>query len=61
MYDSLGRANRLYLKKRRVTKIQVNGKKKLGVQIDLVWEDTLFNWDKLDTHIVMLKQQKEVC
>lgn len=34
-------------------------KKKPGVQIDLVWEDTL--WDKLETHIVMLKQQKEVC
>lgn len=35
-------------------------KKKLGVQIDLVWEDTFFNWDKLETQIVMLKQQKEV-
>lgn len=63
MYDSLSRANRLLnLKKRRVTKIQVNEKKeKLGVQIDLVWEDTLFNWNMLQTHIVMLKHREEVC
>lgn len=60
MYDSLSRANRLlYLKKSHQDPSK--WKKKLGVQIDLEWEDTLFNWDKLETHIMMLKQQKEVC